>query len=76
MSMTTSSSAVSPGAPRSLVAPRKVRAASSSPGIVRASKPNRSRTAAVNASPFSASRTALVSTAVVAVTPSASDVAR
>ena len=67
---TTSSSRPSRG--RSLVAPANVSAASSSPPIVRASRPKRSRTVAVKAVPLAASRTALVSTAVVAVAPCSS----
>ncbi len=67
MSMTTSSS---PPA-RSDVAPRNVSADSSSPVIVRASRP-RSATAAVKSAPLSASRTALVSTATPASASSAS----
>ena len=67
MSMTTSSSRPA----RSDVAPRNVSAASSSPVIVRASRP-RSATAPVRSAPLAASRTALVSTATAASAPSAS----
>ena len=50
-------------ASRSLVAPRNVRRASSSPLSTWGSKPKRSRTTEANSSPLAASRTALVSTA-------------
>ena len=67
---------VSPGA-RSLVAPRKVRRASSSPGITRAWRASScARTRARNASPLAASRTALVSTATARSAPPASMTAR
>ena len=74
MSITTVGVASSAG--RSLVAPRNVRRASSSPSIVRASRPWRSRTAVVNAAPLPASRTALVSTATFVTAPSSSMIAR
>ena len=68
---TTTSGVVSAGS-RSLVAPAKVSSASVSPSMVRASKPKRSRTACVNSAPFSASRTALVSTPIRVSAPSSS----
>ena len=67
---------VSPGA-RSLVAPRKVRRASSSPEITRAWRASScARTRARKASPLAASRTALVSTATARSAPPASMTAR
>src|SRR5215218_6487097 len=68
MSMTT----VSRSSARPAVAPRKVRRASSSPEIVRASTPYVSRRWSRNAAPFSASRTALVATATMRSAPSRS----
>ena len=56
--MSTTSSGVASPRSRAAVAPRNVSRASSSPLSVRASRPKRSRTAAVNSAPLSASRTA------------------
>ncbi len=74
MSMTTTGSGAS--ASRSPVAPANVSRASSSPEIVRASKPKSSRTRSRNAAPFSASRTALVRTATVCSAPASSIASR
>src|SRR5215213_3192364 len=68
MSMTT----VSRSSARPAVAPTKVRRASSSPEIVRASTPYVSRRWSRNAAPFSASRMALVATATMRSAPSRS----
>ena len=54
---------------RPAVAPRKVSRASSSPEMVRASIPKRSRRSSANSGPFSASRTALVATATIRSAP-------
>jgi hypothetical protein len=74
MSITTTGQAASAG--RSLVAPRNVSRASSSPVIVRASRPNSAPTRWAQAAPSAASRTALVRTATVRRAPSSSMAAR
>jgi hypothetical protein len=76
MSTTTVSEGLSAAGVRPLVAPRKVRRASSSPEIVRASIPKRSFSSSRKAGPFEASRMALVATAIVSVTPSRSITSR